>query len=91
MIIDITQDDLDQGIPGDPCRCPIVKALRRLGCSYAFVGRGLITFINKDGEQYCQTSGAAQRFIRQFDQGRTTKPRKSLFIGVVWPSDTRTR
>lgn len=30
LIVEVTQDDIDNGTPGERCRCPIARAVKRL-------------------------------------------------------------
>ena len=64
MKIQVTQKDIDRGVPRDALRCPIALALQReLGVDNIAVGR---TF----------THDAWDVFVQDFDAGRPVRPQK---------------
>lgn len=77
--LSITQADIDTGVHGDPCYCPIAQALRR-----TFPGRGVMVSdviqvsVNSDDKncEWYSLSEDAREFIRTFDDG-----------GIVYPFD----
>lgn len=82
IIIDVTQEDIDQGLPNQPDRCPIALALQR-----RFPDATSITVWPSDvhvhegaGADFsCQDfypSDRAFRFINAFDAGTKVVPQK---------------
>lgn len=72
--IHVTRDDIQRGVPQDPCRCPIARAVNRaadiLGLEAA-VSAYLMT-LTQEGEQrfyFCATPDIASRFVADFDAG----------------------
>ena len=43
MTIEVTQEDIDEGICGDPYRCPVAVALKRISGEKSMVGIGWAT------------------------------------------------
>lgn len=75
MKIEVTQEDIDTGIPGSACGCPVALAFRRLGFHFADVAaRSCFLAVGlTDGRVYSLPSIAAD-FISNFDTGREVKP-----------------
>jgi hypothetical protein len=67
--IEVTQADIDDGEPGEPCTCPVALAIRRIGpdCDPQ-VDRLCVVF--GEGSGYCEAElpAAATRFIDDFDR-----------------------
>lgn len=77
--LSITQADIDTGVRGDPCHCPIAQALRRAFPGHNVrVGNAIQILINSDDKDYqwYRLSEDARLFIRTFDRG-----------GIVYPFD----
>lgn len=75
VVVEMTQRDIDNGKPGDPCNCPVARALKRAfqdrrvsaGEGYLWVGPSArrITW---------RTPGTVRHFISQFDEGQKVEP-----------------
>jgi hypothetical protein len=78
--IQITQEDLDRGVPGDGYNCPIARAVRRSHPEWRGIHAGFygLDFVDEQGRliEYASTD-TMQHFVRQFDRtaGRGMKPR----------------
>ncbi len=72
--IEVTSEDIENGVPGDACRCPIALAVeRQIGCTVQSVGQGKIYLrrhssfgVNYSVEGYNLPAKAA-RFVQWFD------------------------
>lgn len=70
MHIEVTQEDIDNGLYGDPCKCPIALAARR--CASAFVK--VSPFAIEIGDGRSLLPDAAVEFIRRFDAAQKVEP-----------------
>lgn len=71
MIIEVTQDDIDCGVPQDGCECPIARALiRAFPEQEPFVE--LYTIQINDSE--VPTTQRIRDFIQDFDANRPVQP-----------------
>ena len=73
MKIQVTQDDIDAGIPRSCRRCPIAKALDRMNIPYF----GVLTLVIVWSARYKDNSilpTEALNFIQDFDHDRPVKP-----------------
>lgn len=80
--IDVTQDDIDNGILGTDTHCPLALAAKRkltfvLVSSTEF-GVGYSQFI-----VYTKLSKIAENFVRRFDARKLVKPRSFYFYAPV--------
>ena len=84
LTITVTQDDIDMGVMGDSCQCPIALATQRLLLDADVVTVGHVTVgataiydgLSDDGEYsdvYMLPYGA-QIFIQDFDRGNMVEP-----------------
>jgi hypothetical protein len=73
--IDVTQDEIDEGQPGNPFTCPIALAInRRFPCAYAEV---CSTSIDFDLDGVCHrfnVSREVRHFISDFDEREPVRP-----------------
>lgn len=76
ITIDVTAEDIANGIPETCDRCPIALAAKRLGeKTYAQVFRSRIELYNGFGQWVCfKTPPVARAFIRRFDKHRPVQP-----------------
>lgn len=75
VMVQMTQRDIDNGRPGDPCNCPVARALKRefqdrrvsAGAEYLWVGPSSrrITW---------RTPEIVRFFISRFDGGQYVEP-----------------
>lgn len=65
VTIDVTQDDIQQGVRENPRQCPIAHASRRAGLQEATVSLVAITY-GRPARQV-QSPKPARDFIQQFD------------------------
>ena len=73
--IDVTQNDIDMGIPTESDRCPIAQSLMRKGYDYICVGDDSITFDDNSGiSWYAVTPETAVSFISYFDSHKSVSP-----------------
>jgi hypothetical protein len=72
MLIKITQNDIDLGIPGNSCKCPIALSMRRIfpgedievSRSFIYLGKSTAYYIPE----------AARNFIKAFDKRLPVAP-----------------
>lgn len=101
--VEITQEDIQEGIAGVYNECPVARSLKRLGCQNidADEDRILVTF--NDKRYLFKTPRKANHFIDDFDCDREVKPfefklekprlatvddeRKPLYKKTTWGSD----
>jgi hypothetical protein len=71
MNIQVTEDDIEQGVPFDPCRCPVALAIKRATRRrHIIVGESALEI----GRLRYHTPHELRRFIEGFDLGRTVSP-----------------
>ena len=71
MLIEVTQEDIDNGVPLQGDRCPVAHAIRRaMKTSWASVGDGEICFSNRT----ISTPLEVDEFIDSFDNGFHVEP-----------------
>ena len=77
MKIEVTQKDIDLGVPEDTCNCPVARAAKRV------LGARRYPFLEVSDERIYLHSGwwegkplpeDARQFIRDFDRGWTVEP-----------------
>lgn len=75
--IEVTQDDINRGIPKNACRCPIALAVRRttgVECAVRPCG----SYLHQNGSGIDVVSFAlpdiASRFIKMFDEYGSVQP-----------------
>jgi hypothetical protein len=70
MIINVTKKDIENGIRGNNCGCPIALAVqRRTNADWASVNDSIVTT-----DSVYRTPPKARQFICDFDAGRAVKP-----------------
>lgn len=84
MLIEITQENILNGVREDACRCPIALAFRRvftLDADEIEVDEGeVIFFVIEPGHSLYSCNrpiklpSEAQNFVREFDAGHVVKP-----------------
>lgn len=77
--VEVTQDDIDKGVPGRMSLCPIARAIKRLGYEDVVVLSSLIQFSKTADHPYKVVPGGlipprVKRFITRFDDNETVKP-----------------
>ena len=82
----VTQEDIDEGIRGSSCWCPVSRSIyRKIGCSYQFppsVG-SMPCFIKlRPGYEY-EMPECVRNFVEKFDAGLTVQP-FSFSLPVGW-------
>lgn len=81
MLIRVTKNDIQRGIPGDPCSCPVARAIKRtfhwryVGVDHESISRRG-TMWGAEWIHQFDTPGIARRFIRKFDVKDKVKPFK---------------
>jgi hypothetical protein len=72
VIVEVTQADIDRGVPGDACGCPVALAATR--ATGKLVSVGPVTIRYAHNMHRVKLPAAAERFIHNFDlhpeQGR---------------------
>ena len=72
MMIEVTQEDIDEGIIGSPRRCPVARAITRKLGSPAHVG--IEVWWKEDTEVFHPLSKRLYKFVSDIDLKRPVKP-----------------
>lgn len=79
ITINVTWEDIENGIPGTPVYCPIAQAAKRemIGCTNFAVGSFIMWVMGLD-RRYLEFAlpPEATMFIEAFDTGRDVEPFK---------------
>lgn len=77
MTIEVTQEDIDKGVPENCSKCPVARAIERTlpnpSPSIA-VDPEVIEWFDGDQWQFRYTKVKVQTFIERFDAGKPVKP-----------------
>lgn len=74
MRIQVTQQDIDQGICGSPSRCPISRAVKRATGETDVSTGDLILFWTAGRRVAYRTPASAASFITRFDSDLSVAP-----------------
>lgn len=76
MLIEVTQDHIDQGIQAAGANCPLALALRDSGFPYVHVGYevGIIASTEIAQQQHCKHTLRSRQFVEDFDNGHKVQP-----------------
>lgn len=80
MLVEVTQDDIDNGQPRKGESCPVALAINRaIGQGYCIVGQAILIFNDANGWTYANGRTYAmprivRQFIHEFDNIRTGTP-----------------
>jgi len=71
--IEVTEEQIAEGNRGDPCRCPVAKAIAKAipGCGPAV--NTLVIHFSCDGSRI-STPQVVKDFVNDFDHGHPVKP-----------------
>jgi hypothetical protein len=71
LVVEVTQEDIDNGLPANGAHCPIARAMNRLGFRDVSVGSRNITWFDHQTGVYRMSllPREAIRFVRAFDLG----------------------
>jgi hypothetical protein len=72
MKIEVTQEDIDRGIPEDPTSCPVARAVRRAFPDAKQIGVDYGEVVVDDNEWIVNAGTAI--FIEDFDRGDKVEP-----------------
>ena len=79
--IDVTQEDIDQGIPHSTTKCPIARAINRTfgfpdsSCSVElWTGVHVMPFRAMGSRGYYEHTPESRRFVMDFDSGVLVQP-----------------
>ncbi len=74
-IINVTQEDIDNGLRTSSCKCPIARAAKREFGLPALISPSFSLFLLKDYENILfSLPSSARDFINDFDGERPVKP-----------------
>lgn len=66
--VEVTQQDIDAGLPAHPRKCPVACAMMRAGLGDPFVNYGGILFYDRRGaRRWCELPRNARSFMGTFD------------------------
>ena len=92
-IIEVTEDDILNGVPRNNCNCPIARALKRhagldvdkkdYSIWELFVGSPIYSKTFKLKEKSYKVPRSAARFIRNFDRYKPVKPFRFKLVEVI--------
>lgn len=72
MRVEVSQEDIDNGVPGRPYSCAVALAVRRAdGGWVSFVGSSEVRLRD---HAWCSLPEHVQQFIIDFDHGRRVEP-----------------
>jgi hypothetical protein len=75
VVVQVTQLDIKKGKPGDPCGCPVARALKRaFQDRRVSAGEGYIWVGPSSRRMTWRTPGTVRYFISQFDEGQQVEP-----------------
>lgn len=75
ILVEVTEKDIKHGVKGDPCRCPVAKALRRATkSSVVSAGEGVLFAGPKKRRTFWRTPAFVRLFISDFDDGAPVNP-----------------
>ncbi|QGJ92042.1 hypothetical protein SEA_KEELAN_78 [Gordonia phage Keelan] len=75
MKVEVTQEDIDLGKPGDPKSCPISRAIqRKRGVVRATTMPGEAYVTRPDRWTYYKMPRKAMQFVLDFDQLKSVEP-----------------
>ena len=75
MRIDVTQDDIASGEPGDAIRCPIARAIRRVTGCLSSVGTSHVDLFEANGRAHdFELPAEAYNFVTEFDHELPVAP-----------------
>lgn len=75
MRVNVTQRDIDLGVPNNSMYCPIARAVRRHGTyKHAFVYTGYISLSFLSDYAPVFLPERANSFVRSFDMGKEVHP-----------------
>lgn len=69
LVLDVTAEDIREGVPGDCDRCPLARAARR-----QFPGFHIGTDFCGLAGRWWRNAPDTQSFIQRFDRGFVVKP-----------------
>lgn len=72
MVINVTAEDISNGIPGSACYCPIALAIKRIKPSYYNATVGEMTILA--GSNFFFMPSDAMNFIKRFDSALKVEP-----------------
>lgn len=73
-LIKVTEENIDNGCPRVPSRCPVALAFKENGFLYAHVGNPSCKLTTPDQKEFDRIlPRSASRFIRRFDQVKPVK------------------
>lgn len=83
MIVEVTQEDIDNGSPANAGHCPIALAVKR-----ATGARDVVVSVERSGEIYVHNdkttvyrhTKASGKFVTKFDEDKPVKPFKFRLI-----------
>jgi len=75
-LIDVTQECINNGTPGNPASCPIAKAIKNL--SVDFWDLGVTNYYIRINSSYCKVPEEAMNFIDDYDNDKPVKPFKFI-------------
>lgn len=74
MKVQVTEDDIRNGVKSNIDRCPIARAIRRATGQGWIVGSICATIADSAGQRYIILPTCAKRFVFAFDNGMDVEP-----------------
>lgn len=90
IIVDVTQEDIDKGVPGSPERCPIALALKKQNiCATVNVNnKGIVDGGRGEWMKHWKLSTRARLFTKRFDKDMKVKPSRFKLTNGTQKYDT---
>ena len=77
LLIEVNQNDIDNGVQGVSCKCPVARAIKRtMRIKGVEVNADYILLKSGKTSIECAVPASVMRFINIFDEGAKVKPFK---------------
>jgi hypothetical protein len=73
VTVEVTQADIDHGEPGEPCVCPVARAIARVVAAEDWAPLVTATSVQFDAD-CADLPREARDFIGRFDSGQSVEP-----------------
>lgn len=83
ITVEVTQEDIDKGVAGNPCLCPIARAVRReLDIPTISTDVSVYSWTMDALDVFYTLPASAERFVTRFDYGDSVEP--FTFTATEW-------
>ena len=85
MILELNQEDIDEGLRSCPTQCAVARALKRAGFKHAGASLDWVQIIYGRYTKRYKISRALKKFIHDFDNKKPVKPSRFRIAGLKRP------